>query len=377
MSTTTERLTTAETFVPGHGAPASAPLLSFVGIQVLRDLRRLLTVAVLGAAAAVGIALAIPNEYTAEASFIPDAENTLPEGIGSLVGQFAGLQTGALSPRLAGDLVTNTPSLTRTAYERFPTRSSGGRADSVRLLDAVTRPNLLTRLIAPHPDSAHRELQALRELRNRVAADVNERTGVVTVVATFRDPVLAAAVANRLVDRVDEFNAHTTQTRARATRRFLEGRTNASAAELARAETALQQFYATNRTFQSSPRLTLEEERLKREVEIQQQVYLSLVQKLESARIDEVKDTPVLTRVEQATPPPKKSFPKVSLFALSGAVLGALLALGRSVARACSEWYRNEDPAGFAALAAAADPARAVLRRAFHPSSWRRSAGRP
>ncbi|HET7553133.1 MAG TPA: hypothetical protein VFK04_17705 [Gemmatimonadaceae bacterium] len=347
--------------------PASPPLLVFFCLRLLMVARRLVLAVILGGVAAVGIALLLPKEYTATASFTADDESMLPAGLSGLVGNFAGLQKQGLSPQLAAALVSRNSSLVPTLYERFPTRSGDGRADSVRLLDRLVRPGLLAHLISPTRDSAHMEFAALRELRSRVAADISERTGLVTVVVTLRDPVLAAAVANRLVDRVDEFNAHTNQTRAGATRVFLEGRTQETGRALRQAESDLAKFHSTNRDFRSSPTLALEESRLQRQVEIHQQVYLSLVEKLESARIDEVKDTPVLTRVERATPPVKKSFPRFSIFGLSGAFLGLLLVLGTSFGLAYVEWYRNEDPEGYDRLADSARQARTSIRRVIRP----------
>jgi len=347
--------------------PASPPLLVFFCLRLLMVARRLVLAVILGGVAAVGIALLLPKEYTATASFTADDESMLPAGLSGLVGNFAGLQKQGLSPQLAAALVSRNSSLVPTLYERFPIRSGDARADSVRLLDRLVRPGLLARLISPTRDSAHMEFAALRELRSRVAADISERTGLVTVVVRLRDPVLAAALANRLVDRVDEFNAYTNQTRAGATRVFLEGRTRETGRALRQAESDLATFHSTNRDFRSSPTLALEESRLQRQVEIHQQVYLSLVEKLESARIDEVKDTPVLTRVERATPPVKKSFPRFSIFALSGAFLGLLLVLGTSFVLAYVEWYRNEDPEGYDRLADAARQAHTSIRRVIRP----------
>lgn len=359
MSMNDENATAARSSEPRVDRSSSPSLLIEIIVGAVGDVRRLVLAGLIGMGIACGISLAIPNEYTAESSFIPDdAESMLPQGLGSLVGQFANLQAGGLSPRLAGDLISSRSLLTRTLYEWFPVKSAAGGADSVRLIDELTRPSLLGRLIGSQRDSASRELTAVDRLRSRVAADVNERTRLVTVVATFRDPELAAAVANRLVDHLDEFNTQTNQTRARATREFLEARTSDALAALRRAETALQDFYTANRDFERSPRLSFEAGRLRRQVDVQQQVYLTLVQRFETARVDEVKDTPVLTRVDRATPPPKKSSPRRTFYAFGGAGLGVLLVLLAISLRAFLQWYRDEDPEDYARLATAAEAVR-------------------
>jgi uncharacterized protein involved in exopolysaccharide biosynthesis len=305
-----------------------------ISVALVGNLRRLLAGAFLGAAVLLVVGLLLPKEYTARASFIPDAG----EGaglLGGLVGQFVGLQTDRLSPRLAGDLAEGDPLLTQVLYERFPLR---GENDSVLLRDY---------LVGARRDSAIAELKALKRLKRDVAVDVNERTGVVDVYSTFHDPILAASVANRVVQFVDRFNNQTRQSRAGALRHFLEERTQAARSELDDAEGALQHFYTINRRFQESPKLTLDEARLRRQVDLRQQVFVSLSQQLEQARVDEVKDTPVLTWVGIAMPPAKKSAPRLSVMVVLGALLGGgIVALVVGTA-AYLTWYQETDPAGY------------------------------
>jgi len=312
---------------------------------------RLVTAAVIGGIVALGIAVVVPRQYTARASFIPDA-GQLPGLFAGLVGQFVGAQTDRISPRLAGDLLRSDPILSNTLYQRLPAHDSAGA--TARLIDRL-RPN--------EDDSALAEVAALKALRRQIAVDVNERTGLVEVSVTLRDPVLAASVANRLVDLVDEFNAQTRQTRAGALRRFLEARAGVARGDLLQAESNLQNFYMLNRAYEESPKLRFAEGRLRREVDLRQQLYLSLSTQLEQARIDEVKDTPVLTRVAAATVPPKRSFPRLSIFVMFGVLIGAFLAAIPTVWLAYTTWYRGLDAEGFSQFQGAWMRATAGLRR--------------
>ena len=332
----------------GHASAGPGPV---IGLALIRQVRAVVLGGLAGGALLVAIGIALPSQYTAKASFIPDAGQAAGF-LGGLVGQFVGLQADRLAPRLAGDLVRGDPILVQALYEQFG-RDVGSGGQSIRLLDYVG---------GRDADSARAELRALRRLKKAVAVDVNERTGVVDVYATLRDPVLAAAVANRLVQFVDVFNTRTRQSRAGALRRFLEERTAATELELRRAESALQTFYTVNRRVQDSPRLSFEEARLRREIDLRQQVYLSLTQQLDQARVDEVKDTPVLTWVAAATVPVKRSFPRFRVLAVVGALLGAgLVAIGVSLLAYLS-WYREVNPTGYGRLRDAAAP---LLRRAL------------
>jgi len=322
---------------PGHAI--SVALVARLRVVVLGALATAIVTFLIG--------LLLPKQYTAKASFIPDAGQTAGL-LSGLVGQFVGLETDRLIPRLAGDLAEGDPLLTQILYERFALRQP---RDSIRLREYLVGTNV---------DSAITELRALKRLKKNIAVDVNERTGVVDVYATFRDPVLAAGVANCIVEFVDRFNNRTRQSRAGSLRKFLEDRQRAARNELDDAEGSLQHFYTINRRLQESPKLLLEEARLRRQVDLRQQVYVSLSQQLEQARVDEVKDTPVLTWVGTATPPPKKSSPHLSMMFLMGAVLGALIASLWIVATAYLAWYQQVDPVGYDQLQRAGQSA---LRR--------------
>src|SRR5437870_1254193 len=70
-------------------------------------------------------------------------------------------------------------------------------------------------------DSLARGVKRLDEL---IAVRVDVQTSIVRVSVDTRDPGLAAAVANRLVEYLNEFNTHKRQSQARERRRFSEER---------------------------------------------------------------------------------------------------------------------------------------------------------
>lgn len=91
-------------------------------------------------------------------------------------------------------------------------------------------------------------------------------------------------------------------------------------------EDRLADFYKRNRNF-GSPDLQAEEARLQRQVNVQQQLYLTLAQGFETAKIDEVRNTPVVTVLERPTglvaPVARNTVRKVLLSLLFG-FMGAL-----------------------------------------------------
>ena len=101
-----------------------------------------------------------------------------------------------------------------------------------------------------------------------------------------------------MIAQVDSFNLKSRQSQASAERRFTERRVAEAQAEARQAQDELQAFLQRNRDFRSSSQLNFAYERLADNVSLRQQIYTSVAQAYEQARIEEVRDTPVITLVE-------------------------------------------------------------------------------
>jgi uncharacterized protein involved in exopolysaccharide biosynthesis len=205
-------------------------------------------------------------------------------------------------------------------------------------------------------------------LRKRIGAEVQQQTNIVTISVTLDDAELAALVAARVVDHLNEFNTDQRQSQARQRRRFVEGRLDEGRRALQEAENTLRGFYERNRNWQQSYGLTFEEGRLRREVDTRQEVILTLTREYETARIEEVNDTPVLTIIDRAVAPRERSFPRLGLFGGVALALGLLVgAVGALVAEALAR-ARRADQTRYGAMQAALAAARTefqalILRR--------------
>jgi uncharacterized protein involved in exopolysaccharide biosynthesis len=126
---------------------------------------------------------------------------------------------------------------------------------------------------------------------------------------------------------LNEFNAETRQSQGRARRQFVERRIAEAGGDLRAAEAQLRSFHERNRSWQESPTLTSQEGQLRRQVDIRQEVYLTLSREYETAKIEEVNDTPVITVVDPPVVPRERSKPKPLRLALLGFVLGGMVAV--------------------------------------------------
>ena|SRR2546426_922705 len=300
-----------------HTAAGSLSLLQFLNALLTRR-RAVAAFPLLAALAATVVSLILRPTFTATTTFVPETRGrpVLPANFAGLAGQL-GLSVGtnaSESPRFYAEVAKSRELLERILLTRFPDPRSSG-PDSITLLEVlkVRGRNTL--------DSLQNGVTKLSKL---VSTRVDLQTNVVTLSVELHYPGLASAVANTFIDYINEFNTKTRQFQARERRKFVEERLAEGQRQLRAAEDELKRFYQLNRSWQQSPQLTFEESRLRRQVEIQQELYLTLRREYETARIEEVNDTPVITVIDAAVQPQKKSGPQRTLIVLLTLVLSGI-----------------------------------------------------
>jgi uncharacterized protein involved in exopolysaccharide biosynthesis len=156
---------------------------------------------------------------------------------------------------------------------------------------------------------------------------------VITLSVTTGNPQLSLQIAQNVLDQVNIYNLSNRQQTAAAERAFAERQVLEKRQELRQAETELENFLETNRLYRQSPQLALEYNRLQREVDRRNLVYSSLLSAYETARIEEVKDLPVITIIEQpelAIEANRRGGAKKTLIGLViGFILACLIAFAR------------------------------------------------
>jgi uncharacterized protein involved in exopolysaccharide biosynthesis len=273
------------------------------------------------------VSLLQPRRYTSTSALMPQARR-VSAATSALAAQF-GLNflnsEATESPAFYADLARSRQVLGALARTRFSWSEgdSTGGGTFVELYGV--------RGATP----ALQEYEAVKKLGTWVTTQVVQRTGVVRLSVRARQPELAMQMNARIIELLNEFNLRTRQSQAAAERRFTEQRVRDVQADLRGAEDRLQAFLQRNRDYRGSPELSFQFDRLQREVMLLQQVHSSLSQALEQAKIDEVRDTPVLTVVESPVLPVRpdgRGTTRRAVFALLfGLLAGSLLAVGREI----------------------------------------------
>lgn len=280
---------------------------------LLRSRWRVATWIGIGAAAAALSVAFSPTLFIASASFVPQGNEDGRSALVGLAGQLGvALPTSnpALSPDFYVNLLRSRELLSRIARDTFVVRELGDRR--VPLLDLLK--------IKPGSEARRQDLgvQSLTEL---FRPTMDKKTGVVSVEVRTQWPSVSLNIVRALMVGVNEYNQQMRQTQATAERKFVEKRVAIARVHLRAAEDSLEDFLRANRQFATSVELTFEADRLKRNLSFHQQLSTSLNVSFEEALVREVRDTPVITMVEQ----PAARAESVSRGSLKRVVLGSII----------------------------------------------------
>ncbi len=310
---------------------ASLPVEEFSIVElrrgVVRRWRWLVLAPVVTALIGAGAAAVWPKTWVATTTFVPESAlgtNNISilgalGGIGSLLGEAGGASALAKlkegpSTEFFADVLTSNELLTSTLRTKFADPDHPGT--STPLLE----------LIDVSGATPERRLgNGLRKLTRKVDVLVSRKSAIINLSVTLRDPVLSAAVANHMLQLLNRFNLERRQRSSTEQRRFAEQRLLTARTELELAVRQQQDFLDANRSYYESPRLMAVYEQLDREVRVKEGILVGLTKTFEESRVAEVRDTPLLTVVDVATPPDR---PQQRPLLWGGFAAGAGLLLG-------------------------------------------------
>jgi uncharacterized protein involved in exopolysaccharide biosynthesis len=293
-----------------------------------------------------------PPSYSASIAFSPQVSGA--SALRGLAAQF-GLDPAASEAGQSTDfyqeLVRSDRLLGMVVSSRFEVVSSEGTLSGT--LDTV----LKVRSSLP----AVRMDKAIRFLRDALTVSSSRRSGLVTIRVTAVSPELVEQIQMQVLAAVADFNQNLRESRARAERLFVEKRLAQTRAELSKSEERLTQFVMVNRSIQASPELALERDRLARDVSLKQTLVTGLSQGYEQAKIDEVRDTPLLTVMQPASRPVNRDWRPI--FAVVSALMVAVLAFAvLELFRHAVATARLQDPESLASISRSVGEIRSSIR---------------
>lgn len=269
--------------------------LLLLGTSLLRHRWRVSKWMLLGGVVAGIITLLTPTVYSATASFIPQGTDASRSNLATIAGQ------------LGMPIPTGSQSLAPEFYVKLLRSRELLKAivrDTVVLPEFGNHPIVLGSVLGVKGDSpGRREEEAIRLLATHISASASRTTGVVDFAVETKWPSVSVTIANDLLTGINGFNQRLRQEQASLERKFVEGRLTIAAQDLRAAEQRMEDFSNGNKNLGNSAYLALQRERLQRDIGLKQQVFTNLTSAYEDVRIREVRDTPVITVIEQPSIP--------------------------------------------------------------------------
>lgn len=318
------------------------------------------------------IAFTTPKEYQASSYILLESDNA-QSSLGQL-GAFAGLaginmsqlQSGqmALTPDIFPDVIQSRDFLLEISKQKFRFESKSGELISLKdyyyeeqpanlvkkvLLFIIGIPSLVTNWFespdpvpsdlplvgekAKEPDYLSltgEELYSIGELKKRIL--IEQKGKMIRLNVLMPEPVIAAQVNAMVLDKLIAYITEYKIGKQRRNIEFIEERVKETEDKFAEAQMRLASFRDSNQGV-ISQRVRTREEQLQFEFNIAYNVYNSLKQEFEQAKIQLKKETPIFTMLEKASVPlgpAKPNKPLILIFSLfMGLFIGVLVNLYR------------------------------------------------
>lgn len=302
--------------------------------------------------AALLAVLVLPPVWQARASFVTAGSNNSKmasalsgggSGLQGIASQF-GVSPGgepSESPNFYVSLIQSEELRRRLLRSRFQDPRGKSPRDSATLLE-ILRPK--------SSDPQRRVELGIKTLGKSIGTMFDLKTNLVQITVDARWSELAAGIANRTIELVDAFNHEQRVSRARSKRVFVQNRLDSAKVELQSVEERQRFFYEQNRLWRSSPQLTFDEGRLRRNVDVATDLFLTLQRQFETARLDEFNDAAEITVVDPAVPPRKAQWPRYWILLASALFIGGILGVLVAGSAAILADWRGRNPATATAL---------------------------
>ncbi len=182
----------------------------------------------------------------------------------------------------------------------------------------------------------------IKELNKRIKSNVDQKTGIISIKSEFPDAVLAALIADKAYNYLTEYISVYRLEKVRKNLDFVNELNNNAENDFRKAQKELALYRDENKNIISAS-VKSEEERLQARYNLKFNVYNSLSQQLEQAKIKVQEETPVFKVLNPVQVMNKKSKPKRMLIITVMIFIGAVAGMGIIFFRNMYNTHFNEE----------------------------------
>ena len=325
------------------------------------------------------IALFSPKEYSTSATMMPEMQSA-QSGASGLLQQYGGMlgisgsqlsgsgTEGTIPPQLYPNIVQSLPyqvelmntevyfsryDTTATVHDFFSEIHSPFSLAGFIKGFTIGLPGKIIGLFKseeeqdrPLPQKVDREavfslskeqMGTVKTLHQRLSISVDQQTGVLTLTSSFPDPLAAAEIGrvaiNLLKEQVKEYRTQ----KARQNLEFVQEQVEVARKRFEEAQNTLAKFRDSNINLATAKAETREQE-LQSQYDLAFNLYNSLTQRQEQAKLDLQEETPVLSVLQPVSVPLEDDTEGLFILIVSG-MLGCIISLGWVL---ISSWWEQE-----------------------------------
>jgi uncharacterized protein involved in exopolysaccharide biosynthesis len=292
--------------------PSGNPLQDAI-TELVQRWRVLIAFPIVAGVAGVVLSIVVPSEYESVSIFSPaeDLSSSLPGNLQAIAAQFG------ITPPSSGYSVYYFAQVLQS-------RAVLGRAAVDTLKVAGSAIAVSEVLGTAGMAESERIDETIKKVDKAIRTRTDDQADLVTLTVTAKSPQLAEALANSILAALDSVTTASLRRGGSAERRFAQAQSDSAHEALRRSEDQLGDFYASNRSLATSPTLQAVEARLRRQIQIRQDLYLALINQAEAAKLREVRNTPAIALIQPPQASSERAWPKAAAWALFGAI-GALV----------------------------------------------------
>jgi uncharacterized protein involved in exopolysaccharide biosynthesis len=306
--------------------------------------KRMFILKIVGIGAFLGVIIALlsPKEYKSTSTLMPEYSTESQGGASSLLSQYGGLlgisggsydsNSNAIRVDLYPNIVQSTNfqmqlmqqpfyfsdlDTTATLFEYYTELNSAGVLGFVaeytiglpgKILGAILpKKELMTSVPGATEESlvlnlSKEEFEVVETLRGKISASLDEESGIVSVTVTLPDNIAAAAVTEYTIRELTEYLTEYRTEKVLRDLTFVEEQLATAEVRFEAAQLALAEFRDSNQG-NLSARAQTDEQRLNSEYQIAFNLYNSLTQQYEEAKLKVQETTPVFKTLEPVQVP--------------------------------------------------------------------------
>ena len=276
--------------------------VSIVGLCLLLLKRKKLISCIVGSIIILTVIMLLltPNQYRSKASILPSGEQDSFSNLKSLAGLGNFVSQDENSSVLFPEILRSREITNTVLNAEFSFEDDEGIVHNLKLSEYFN---------STSSDLLHSALLGITD----ISAD--KKTGVINIGVTTEYPGLSQKILGKFLEELENFNLYKRASQAKENEKYLANQLGSLKIGLGNLEDEFVQFQKANRNWliTSDPEILKEVTRFKREIEIKSQGFIFLNQEYELAKLESLKDIPVIRMLDNPTLPDIKVSPDRTL----------------------------------------------------------------